>query len=152
MPLIVPSGEIHGQVVRAAAALGFTQKELGERLDVSTKTAGRWMRGDASPNAQQVATIARLVHPLDAALAAALAHEAGTTLVALGLEKPGGAKDGPQGSRPYPPIALLVDSVLRAAADAERQSGETRDVLLAAFERARGLGLTIDEVCEALRP
>jgi transcriptional regulator with XRE-family HTH domain len=153
--------EITPLVGRARVALGLTQKGLGEMLQVSMRTAHRWEGGQAHPDVDQVQTLARAVFRTDERLAADLAQEAGTTLQAMGLvSAPMAAPAGtplPLAPRPFPPIALMIDSILLAAFDAA--DGQTtapvtrqavRDVLRAGFSRARGLGLTIDEVDDEL--
>jgi hypothetical protein len=110
------------------------------------------------------------VFPHDASLAAQLAAEAGTTLEGLGLVTPPAplppaphpapppvpaVAPGPP-PRAFPPIALMVDSILLASIDAAATLGATGareavpTILRAAFSRARGLGLTTDEIDEAL--
>jgi transcriptional regulator with XRE-family HTH domain len=147
---------------RARVALGLTQKQLGEMFHTSMRTAHRWEGGKAYPDVEQIQRLVRAVFPVDAQLAAQLAHEAGTELSAMGLvvasnDEPAAAPSPP--SRPFPPVALMIDSILLAAVDAAQ--GDTgaatgrqtvRDILRAAFSRARGLGLTIEEVEQALAP
>jgi transcriptional regulator with XRE-family HTH domain len=154
----VPSSEIRGLFARARLALGFTQKEIADLLGVSMRTASRWEGGDSSPDLVQITKVARAVHPKDAALAEALAAEAGTTLEALGLvvrpKAPPPAPAPVPASRAFPPIALVMDSVLLAAFDAAakhtdsalRERPVVLDVLRAAVSRARALGLTLEEV------
>ena len=85
--------------------------------------------------------------PEDRALAAALA-QAGP-LGALGLAAAIAATAPP---RPFPRVALLVDSVVLAALDAALGAGApvprqaVQEVVRAAFARAQALGLTVDEV------
>jgi len=135
----------------------------------SMRTAHRWEGGEARPSIEQVQELARAVFPLDASLAEALAHEAGTTLGALGLVATRQAASAPSalpvapvpvaGARAFPPVALMIDSIVLAAVDAvdgnaawldTRQS--VREIISAGFGRARGLGLTIEEVDAALAP
>jgi transcriptional regulator with XRE-family HTH domain len=150
-------------VGRARVALGLTQRGLGEMFQVSMRTAHRWEGGQAYPGVDQVQKLARAVFPTDERLAADLAQEAGTTLQAMGLVLAPIAAPAAAppllAPRPFPPIALMIDSILLAAVDAA--DGQTtapvthqavRDILRAGFSRARGLGLTIDEVDNELRP
>lgn len=99
----MPSPEVTTLLARARIALGFTQKELGELLRASMRTANRWESGQTLPSVDQIATLAQAVHPRDATLAAALAAEAGTTLEALGLVPPPRA---PQPAWPRPRLRL----------------------------------------------
>jgi hypothetical protein len=148
---------------RVRLALGLTQKELGEMFHASMRTAHRWEGGEAYPDVEQVLKLARAVFPRDAQLAAELAQEAGTTLQAMGLAltpppPPAAVAPAPP-PRPFPPVSLMIDSIVLAAVDAAegltaipstRQS--VRDILRAGFSRAHGLGLTIEEVSLALEP
>jgi len=162
--------EITPLVSRTRILLGLTQKGLGERFGVSLRTAHRWELGRSYPSIAQVHQIAAAVFPHDASLAAQLASEAGTTLEGLGLVTPPAppppapppappsapvVAPGPP-PRAFPPIALMVDSILLASIDAAATLGATGareavpTILRAAFSRARGLGLTTDEIDEAL--
>lgn len=162
----VPSPDITPLVVRARIALGTTQKAMGERFGCSHRTAARWESGQSHPSNEQIHEMARAVHASDASLAAALAAEGGTTLEALGLvvrappppppPPPPAPPPGPP-PRAFPPIALMLDSVLLAAIDAAeahtdslRERGVVLAVIRAAFARARALGLTLNEVDDAM--
>jgi transcriptional regulator with XRE-family HTH domain len=146
MPLVIPQAAT--LLTKTCNRLGLTQRDLGDRLGVSMRTVGRWVAGKSNPGTSNIIHLAKLAHPQDPELAAELAVEAGTTLAALGLEKPRPAPARPP--RAYPPVALVVDSVVHAAGEAQRKDQPMRDVVRAAFDRARGLGLSIDEVCAAL--
>lgn len=152
-------------VARYVSVLGLSQKELGEKFDLSLRTAHRWTRGESLPDLGQVMRMAREVFPRDSVLAAALAEEAGTTLEALGLTAPAPPAAlaapvvvvAPQGPPPreFPPIELLVDSIVLAAMDVAPSDGSATwrtlvpTMLRAAFTRARGLGVSIVEVDDA---
>ncbi len=162
--------EITPLVSRTRILLGLTQKGLGERFGVSLRTAHRWELGKSYPSISQVHEIAAAVFPHDASLAAQLASEAGTTLEGLGLVTPPAplppappppsqpapvVVPGPP-PRAFPPIALMVDSIVHASNDAAATLGApgareaVPPTLRAAVSRARGLGLTTDEIDEAL--
>jgi DNA-binding XRE family transcriptional regulator len=150
-------------VGRARRALSMTQRELGEMFHASMRTAHRWEGGEAYPSVEQVLKLARAVFPRDAPLAAELAQGAGTTLQAMGLApapapSPAGVAPAPP-PRPFPPVSLMVDSIVLAAVDAAEgltvipsTAQIVRDILRAGFARAHGLGLTIEEVSLALEP
>ncbi|HLK40364.1 MAG TPA: helix-turn-helix transcriptional regulator [Polyangiaceae bacterium] len=129
---------------RSRAALGTTQEELGARLGVSRRTAQRWAAGGIP--SYSLADLARLVHPCDESLAREIAVAAGTSLEVLGLEPlaaPAAAKL---------PVEAIVDAVVCAAAEAMNlMPREARPGLLAAFARAKQIGLSVDEVEGALR-
>jgi transcriptional regulator with XRE-family HTH domain len=149
-----PSSEIHALLGRARVALELTQAELGERFGSSRRTAARWESGQSTPSNTQLHDIVRAVHPVDAKLAAMIAAETGTTLEALGIVRPAPPPlpplPPPPLPRPFPPIPLLVDSIVLAAMDAfDPTSPDVRSTLRAAFARARGMGLTVEEVDDA---
>jgi hypothetical protein len=104
----------------------------------------------------QLQTLARAVHPEDAVLAAKVAAEGGQTLEGLGLvrpEPPPRAAPPAPPPRPFPPTRLVAESVVCAAAEAmQAPPAVMREVLRAAFARAQALGLSLDEMNEALSP
>lgn len=163
MPHIPDTQATAALLVRSRLALNLTQIELANMLGVARRTVGRWEGCESTPSVGELRQVARAVHPKDAALAAGLAAEGGTTLEALGLVTPApSAAHAPQGAvtpndRPFPPVELMIDSVVHVAAKAlDEHDGRgdstsmVRAVLLAAFARARGLGLTVNEVENAL--
>ncbi|MBV9946138.1 MAG: helix-turn-helix transcriptional regulator [Myxococcales bacterium] len=154
MPTVIPGREAVAFVTQAQFALGLTQETIAERLGISRRTVSRWVAGGSRPDARQLAELARAVHPLDAALAAKLAAEAGQTLEELGLATPRTAPAPDAASaRPFPPLPMLVEAVVCAAADAmELPPSVVRKGLRSAVARARSLGLTLEEVERALSP
>src|SRR5258708_1441904 len=143
------AGRPLAQLVTAAHdALPVGSDALASKLDSSKRTLQRWKAGESRPAADQLAKLACLVHPTHAPLASEIAAAAGETLVGLGLGKP-----------PAPPLStarpmprhLVVDAVVCAAAEAtDVAPGGVRTILLAAFKRARELGLSTEEVHDAL--
>jgi DNA-binding XRE family transcriptional regulator len=147
-----PGPNVHVLLIHAAHALGLSQVKMGERFGASRKTVSRWMSSGSTPSLDTLHEITRAVHPHNASLAASLAEEGGTTLEGLGLVAPRPPPAPPQPPRSFPPIALVVDSIVLAANEAhDAASVDMRQVLRAAFGRARMLGLTVDEVDEALK-
>jgi DNA-binding XRE family transcriptional regulator len=142
----------------AQHALGLTQETLGVRLGVSRRTMGRWVAGDNGPTIQQWADLAGHVHASDPALAARIAEEMGESLVSLGIvppAPPAAAAALPAGPPPRPaiPMSDLVDSIVCAAAEATATTPQSiRPALLAAFDRAASVSLTVDDVRATLRP
>jgi hypothetical protein len=144
--------------------LGLTHKATAELCGTSMRTAQRWSGGASLPSHAQVLTLARAVFARDAGLAEALAQEAGTSLVAMGVVPPPPPpvvalppSPPPPPRRPFPPVALMVDSILHAATQsagahaADPTSHQAiLEITLAAFARARGLGLSVEEVHDAL--
>jgi transcriptional regulator with XRE-family HTH domain len=132
--------------LEARRLLGLTQETLGDLLGSSRRTVQRWDRGHALPMKEQLAKLAAEVYPLDAQLAEKLAKEAATTLEELGVVTP-----VPPPPPPAPP-PYLTDTVVCAAAEALNvPPPAVRPALLAAFRRAREVGLKVEDVEEALR-
>jgi transcriptional regulator with XRE-family HTH domain len=132
----------------ACRVLGLNQRELGKVVGLSTRTIQRLYRGHSTFVSPHWHTLARAAHPSHPELAAKLAAEGGTTLMALGLERP----------LPAPAPAIfshdvhhLTDGVVCAAAEAiELTPRAVRPALLAAFRRAREMRLTVEQVEAAL--
>jgi hypothetical protein len=136
----------HAWFELARQALGTTQQKLGEQLGVSRRTAQRW--GAHGMPSYHLPDLARLVHPRDPGLAREIAAAAGMTLEVAGLAQPPPAPPPP----PPPPPDGIVDAVVCAAAEAmEMMPKEVRPGLLAAFGRAKEIGLTVDVIERALR-
>ncbi len=150
-PFLIPNRETTTLAARAMRALGMTHRELGEALGASERTSQRWLSGRSSLTVPALQKMAVLTYARDAALAAEIAAAASETLASLGLvtsppaEPP--AKREPFVSDP----AVLVDLVVCVAADAlSLPPNAVRGALLAAFGRARELGLGVDDVERAL--
>jgi transcriptional regulator with XRE-family HTH domain len=144
---------------RAMHLLGLSQRALGELCGASLRTGHRWANGRAYPSVHQLQTLARALHPSDPGLAAEMAAEAGTTLVKWGIAPP--EPEVPKGPppRPFPSIPLMVDAIVLAAVDAADPDATApvsrhaiRAALRAGFSRARALGLSLQEVDDALGP
>ncbi|HEY6459291.1 MAG TPA: helix-turn-helix transcriptional regulator [Polyangiaceae bacterium] len=147
-----------GLLVRTMAVLGVNQQGLAELIGISRRTIIRWSGKGSGPTYEQWVTLARHAYAKDPALARAIATELDKTLVLLGIEPPPpppappAAPPGPP-PRPVPPLPDLVDSVVCAAAEAMAVTPQSvRPALVAAFERAASVGLTMEEVRAALRP
>ncbi len=124
-------------VYSARARLGLSNRDLASRMGVSLRTAERWVSGASWLGPDQLCLLARLVHPVDPALAKQIAKAGGATLEDLGLVKSATSR--------------LVDSIVCAAAEALDMSPRVvRPAILAAFARARELGLDAGAVEEAL--
>jgi hypothetical protein len=113
-------------------------------LGVSRRTAQRWsshgLPGD------EMANMARVVHPHDPALAAEIVAALGMTLEGAGIIPPAPAPPPP------PPPDWVVDAVVCATAEAmEMMPRQVRPGLHAAFLRAKEIGLTVDVIERALR-
>lgn len=135
--------ELPAMLGDAQRTLGLSQAALGQLLGVSARTGHRWSGGRSHPTDAHLEQLAGHVLPKDAALAAKLADAAGTTLQALGLVPP-----PPPGPPPLTPDRV-VDCVVCAAAEAmDVPPSAIRAPLLAAFARARELGISV-EVMEA---
>jgi hypothetical protein len=137
--------------VRVMRALGLTHRSAGELLSMSARSSQRWASGGGVLLPDKARMLATLTYPVDPELAAELAYEGRTTLEALGLVPP------PAPPAPAPPSAPrfaaedVVDSIVCAAADAmDVKPAAVRPALLAAFRRARRLGLAVQAVEDAL--
>ena len=139
----------------ARRALSLNQEQLGELLRSSKRTVQRWETSRGRPSAAELATLAGHVYPVDAEVAAELAEAIGQTLESLGIVAPPPppappAPPPPPGPPPMP-RHLAVDAVVCVASDALGiMPSAARGGILAAFRRARELGLACDEVEKAL--
>jgi transcriptional regulator with XRE-family HTH domain len=132
-------------VTEVRRSLLLSQEELGKRLGVSRKTAGRYETGQSQLYDRSFHLLARLVHPVDASLARELAAAGYTTLEELGIAE---AKGPLQKSAP---AHVLGHALVCAAAEVLDASPRAmRPVLLAALQVAKELGLTVDEAVTAL--
>jgi hypothetical protein len=138
-------------VARARMRLGMPNREFGPALGASERTALRWSAGRSELTVPQLRTLAAMVYPQDPGLAAELAEATSTTLVALGIAPPPPPPAPVVVAPPRPDPDVLTDAVVCAAADElSAAPSAVRAGLLAAFRRARELGLTIDEVEKSL--
>jgi DNA-binding XRE family transcriptional regulator len=141
-------------LVAIRAALGHTQETFAPAIGSSQRTIGRWETGKAPLYPRHWATLAKVVHPEDSELAAQAAEYAGETLVSLGLEPDPAAvaaSAAPQRSSIAPHD--LVDIVVLAGVAASGGSpGDVRRWVHAVVKRASDIGLSVEEVEEALRP
>jgi transcriptional regulator with XRE-family HTH domain len=132
-------------ITEARFALRLYQNELAAKLGASRRTGQRWTTGESRPAAHQFLELAKLLLPVDRGLAARAAAEAGTTLQAAGLVHP-----EPPAPPPVAPRGV-VDAVVCAAAEAMNlPPGAVRSAVLAAFARAREIGLSVEMVESAL--
>jgi DNA-binding XRE family transcriptional regulator len=161
----------------AQKQLGLTQSDLAEMFETSRRTITRMTNKKALPTCLQLHALARAVHPVNPALAAQIAAEGNQTLEGLGLVLPAPPPvvvapepppaippplpvvapepppPPPPPPRPLPPPRLMVESIVCAAAETMQTTpSAVREVLRTAFKRARGLGMTIEEVDDALSP
>jgi hypothetical protein len=132
---------------RAQYVLGESQVGLGRVMGVSKRTMTRWMHAVVFLGKGQAEDLARAVHPLDPHLASEIALAGRTSLAEMGLAPPPGSKEDIAAAR------LHLDTVVCAAAEAiDASPRAVRAALLAAFQRAREVGLTPDELEQALAP
>jgi hypothetical protein len=157
-----PNRPVGPLVARAQRTLGLTHERFGKALAMSKRTAARWSSRGATPTMRQLHTLARLVHPRDAELAEEIASAASETLESLGIvapppppEPPPPPPAPPPPPPPAPPLPVtsVVEAVVCAAADAlNAPPSSVRAALFAAFQRARELRLSVEDVEGALRP
>jgi DNA-binding XRE family transcriptional regulator len=142
----------------ARRALGLNQAQLADLVGSSKRTVQRWETKRGLPSSRDLATLAAHVHPHDAETAADLAAAIGQTLESLGIVAPPAPPPPPPAPPPAPPPGpppmprdLAVDAVVCVASDAlGAMPAAVRGGLLAAFRRARQLGLSCEEVERAL--
>jgi hypothetical protein len=143
-----PTGPHGTFLTRAGFALDMSQGELGALLGVSRRTVSRWVAaGDPLLLPSQAVTLVRALHPRDRALAERVAVQHGLSLEGLGL-----VANAPSPVPAATPVAHLVDTVVCAAAEVlDASPRAVRPAILAAFERARAVGLTMAAAEDALR-
>ena len=150
---IKPTLSLGHLLVKARQTLSMTQAKFGPALGASHRTAARWDAGRAKPDEHELRKLAELLVPRDLALAAEAAAHAGDTLLGLGLVEPPPPPPMPSPPPPRSRPEDLVDVVLCAVANHTGSVPETmRPLLHTAFRRAREVGLTVEEVEQALAP
>jgi len=142
-------------LIEARRALGLSQKGLVTVLGSSLRTVERMHAGRSHPSRDHWALLIHALHPTDPELAARIAAFCGGTLEQFGIAPPPPPPSAaPPPSAPQAPAvvsAQAVESVLFAAADAtDLPLSSVKAVLVAAFVRARDLGLSVEGLTEAL--
>jgi transcriptional regulator with XRE-family HTH domain len=135
-------------------ALGSSQDDLARRFNVSRRTISRWSRsGGMTLLPDQLRDLVKALHTKDADLAGHIATRHGQTLESLGVVVHSAPEPPARVEVARPTSALLVDSVVCAAADAMSTAPDSiRPALLAAFTRAAALELTATDIAKALTP
>ena len=155
-PALLPLQHISVLVCEARHALHLNQRELAELIGSSERTVQRWETKRGSPHDLDVCALADAVRPHDTAIAAALdrlsSRPAGPVVPAPA--PPAGSAPAPAApARPPVPTPVLVDAIVCAAAEAMALAPQVvRPALLAAFTRARDVGLSADDVVGVLAP
>jgi transcriptional regulator with XRE-family HTH domain len=135
-------------VATAADRLGLNQRELADTTGVSLRTVSRWFSNRSTPQPMHLEALARTAAGKDDGLASALARAAGTTPEAVGVQSASG--DAGTDAGPLPD-ALRVECIVCAAASAMDTSPNlVRPALLAAFTRARDVGMGVEAVLSLL--
>lgn len=137
-------------IAYARSTLALSQRQFGEALHASHRTATRWDAGHSQPSEVSLRKLAAMLLPVNRELAVECAAHMGKTLVDLGLEAP----PPPPAPPPAPYTSVdLVDIVVCAAAEAWDGSPRAmRSLLHVAFRRAREMGLKVEQVEAALAP
>ena len=139
---------------RAAIATFSNQRELARVLGISLRSVSRWVAGQGGGPSlpHHYEALARAAYPRDRDFAAECAGMAGTTLIAMGLERPPPPPPAPQLPPPKPVVTpAQADAVVCAAADVrDVPPREVRAMVAAAFARAHELGFTTEAVAVAL--
>jgi transcriptional regulator with XRE-family HTH domain len=151
---------IQNLLFRSRLALHWTQRELGEKLGSSHRTAARWEAGQSTAYPDTVTKLTRLVHPVDRDLASELAASIGQTLVGLGLEAlpapPAPPPPPPAPPLPPPPLVRatalrdLIDCVVCSVADASDVPPKAvRPLVLLTLRRALDVGIDLQAASNA---
>jgi transcriptional regulator with XRE-family HTH domain len=136
--------------LRAQIALGMSQREIADLLEVSRSTIVRRTRGKTVPlYFDERSKLAQAVHHVEPALALEIAAALNETPQAMGIApRPEPPKPEPLDDKLVP---LLVDGVVCAAADvASQPPAAVREILRAAFGRAQAAGLGVDALVKGL--
>jgi hypothetical protein len=140
---------------RTQGVLHTTRVDMANRCGVGRTTFIDWIYGKKQPKPEVLTKLAADVFAIDKSLAAELAAHANVTLESLGFvekTKPSRAAVPSTGSTPPAQLRHLSDSVILAAAEMlDRSPSFVRPILIAAFERADAVGLTVREVLAGLR-
>lgn len=138
-------------VIAADMALGLSQRELGEKVGLSTRTISRWYTKRSRPGPDAIEKIARLIHAKDPVLAEKLMAAATEELASIGYPAP--APLVATTGRPPGVSKQLVDAVVYAACEAMDVSPRVgRPGVLAALRRAKELGVSMAELERELSP
>jgi hypothetical protein len=136
--------------------MAMSQEQLGQLLGVSRRTVIRWGEHGVSLSRDQKAALVEALHAKDPAFAAQIAGDLGESLESLGVVAVAVASPEPSRAEALPaPIARehLADSIVCAAAEAVGLSPQAvRPALVAAFDRAASVRLSLDDVRAALAP
>jgi hypothetical protein len=144
----------------AMRALRLNGVDTAALLHLNPKTISRWLGGETSVGVEALGELAPRVYPHDPALATRMHAYAATRMADAGvappppLPLPPAAETAPA-PPPMPPAPpkLRVDAVVYAACEAmDATPRALKPALLAAFRRARELGLSIDDVERELSP
>jgi hypothetical protein len=131
----------------------MSQREFGPALGASHRTASRWDAGKSSPAEHHLRLLVRLLAPVNPSLANEAAAHIGETLESLGFAAPSAQPATLAQSALAGPAKDLVDIVVCAAAEAsDTPPRAMRSLLYVAFRRARQIGLTTEQVEQALAP
>jgi hypothetical protein len=147
----------------ARETLHLNQLGLAQVLGSSLRTVQRYEARRATPPAWELHRLADAVRPLDADLASQIdvwaprpappPPPATASVPAASTVLPAPALPAPPPLPPPVPAGVLVDAVVCAAAEAMSLSPQAiRPAVLAAFARARDVGLTMEAVVEVLAP
>ncbi len=151
----------HAFLLQARDALGATAGDLAKHLDVSSKTAWRWLNRHTSIGPLYLGKLALVVHAHDADLATRMHEHARRHLERLRLPGPPPLPTAPAPEPPLPgpapppvlPLQPRVDAVVYAASCAADLSPRAMlPALAAAVRRALELDLTIADLDVTLSP
>jgi transcriptional regulator with XRE-family HTH domain len=128
-------------LIHCQKALGLTQEELGELLDMSRRTILRWQERGFQPTADQAETLAEALQPVRPDLAEQVLALGKQAALAAGVAPPA-----------LPAAAEVIEAILQAAADVAGTSpGAIRPALTAALSRAEEAGVEVSAILAGLK-
>jgi hypothetical protein len=140
--------DVRALFVMAQHAMSMTQQQFGDAIGSSRRAVQRWTV--SGPPSYAVPRIVRALHPHDASLAAELAAAHGKTLAEMGVPPPAQAHVTPSSSPA--PCDAAVDAVVCACSEAvQMMPADVRPGLLAGFERAIEIGVSLEQAVRVLR-
>jgi len=138
---------------RVRQTLHLTQQELADRFKSSLRTVQRWEADRSRPQSWEIHRLADAVRPHDAQLASQLDAWAPRPAPPPPPVSEVAPAPAPPPAPAPTPAPVLVDAIVCAAAEAMALAPQAvRPALLAAFGRARDVGMTAEAVVAVLAP
>jgi transcriptional regulator with XRE-family HTH domain len=145
-------------LVAAKQTLGMNGVELAKLMGVAPKTVWRWLAKKGNPGAHLLGKLAPHVYPRDPELARRMHEYAKEKLLGWGKAPPPALPEpadatAPATAAPRADARAHVEATVYAACAAGDAAPRTVvPMLLAAVQRARALGLTLEDIERELAP